>query len=63
MTGKQVLGTREYVTITKDEKNYKYIANIKTSESENYIDREFLETILKTPCEGVEKIKLKCEIV
>ena len=63
MTWKQVLGTREYITITKDEKSYKYIANIKSSQSENYIDRQFLETILKIPHEWMEKIKLKCEIV
>ena len=63
MTGKQVLGTREYITITKDDKSYKYIANIKTSDPENYIDKTFVETILKIPVDWIKRIKLKCEIV
>lgn len=63
MTWKEVLGTREYVTIKKDEKTYKYIANIKVSESQSFIDKGFLEDILKIPAEGVEKIKLRCEIL
>ncbi len=63
ITWKKVLGTKEYVRIFLKDKSYKYLANIKVSQSSNYINRSFLENILKVDSHWIKKIKLDCEIL
>lgn len=60
---KKVLGTKEYVKITAEEKSHTYLANIRVSQSTNYIDRKFVENVLKISPEENTKIRLDCEII
>ena len=59
---KKVLGTKEYLKIFLEEKVHTYLANIRVSQSSNYIDRKFVENVLKISPEETTKIKIDCEV-
>lgn len=63
ITWKEVLWTKEYLTISVDKKDYKYLVNVKVSQNASYIDKNFLENILKISSDSLKKIKLNCEIL
>ncbi len=46
ITWKNILGMREYVNLERKEKSYKYIADIRASQTDNYIDEEFVRETL-----------------
>lgn len=47
LSWKKVLWTKEYITINYNKKSYKYLADIKLSKDNNYIDLDFAQNILK----------------
>jgi len=63
ISGKRVLGTKEYIKITVDEKHFTYLGSIRVSQSSSYIDRKFVENVLKISPEETTKLKLDCEIL
>lgn len=62
---KKVLWAREYITLIYNDKDYKYISEIKVSQNLNYIDRNFLVDILKFTDKDLldSKIILKTKIM
>jgi len=46
ITWKNILGMREYVQLERKEKNYKYIADIRAAQENNFIDEEFVRETL-----------------
>lgn len=46
ITWKNILGIREYVSLVRKEKTYKYIADIRPSQESNYIDETFVRETL-----------------
>jgi len=63
LSGKKVVGSREYVKISHNEKTYNYIADINVWLAENKIDRVFVEDILKISLWEKQKLRLECEIL
>lgn len=63
VSGKKVLGTKEYVKVTVGEKNHTYLSSIRVSQSSNYMDRKFIEDILKISPEETTKLKFQCEVL
>lgn len=63
ISGKKILGTKEYITINLDEKTYTYVAHIRVSQGSSYIDRKFVENVLKISPEEATKLKFNCEIL
>lgn len=59
---KKVLWSREYLHIIYDKKDFKYLADIKPSNSKNYIDKEFVKNVLKISDEIIEKWIIKLDI-
>ena len=60
---KKVLWTKEYIKITLEEKQHRYLSNIRVAQSTNYIDRNFVKNVLKLSPEETTKIRLKCDIL
>lgn len=60
---KNILGTKEYIKVHVDEKSYTYLASIRVSQSSSYIDRKFVENVLKISPEEATKLKFRCEIL
>ncbi len=65
ISGKDVLGAREYITLEYNEKNFKYISEIQISHSASYLDEEFARDVLQLSSEELDhgKIKLKASIL
>jgi len=65
ISGKKVLWNKEYIEIFYEENSQKIIWEIKTTKSNNYIDKNFLLNSLKVPENKIknEIIKLKCNIL
>ncbi len=63
ISGKKVLGTKEYIKISLDDKTHTYLANVRVSQSSSYISRSFVRDVLKIPENDTTKIKLDCEIL
>ncbi|MDC0506180.1 hypothetical protein OAN96_01145, partial [Candidatus Gracilibacteria bacterium] len=61
ISGKNVLGAREYVSLQYNEKSFKYIAEIQISQSVSYLDTDFAIDVLKLSSEELEsgKVRLK----
>lgn len=51
---KKVLWNKEYIIIKYNDKEFKYVTDIKISHQENYISKDFLINILKYPQEKIE---------
>lgn len=51
---KKVLWNKEYISIKYNDKEFKYITDIKISHIENYISKDFLINVLKYPIEKIE---------
>ena len=62
---KKVLGIKDYLSIEYNDKTYKYLSEIKTSQKANYISEDFLFNVLKVPKESFESwtINLKVKIL
>jgi alpha-L-glutamate ligase-like protein len=60
---KKVLWSREYLRIVYEEKDYKYLTEIKPSNSKNYIDKDFVKNVLKLSNKIIEKWVVKLDIV
>lgn len=63
LSGKKVVGAREYLKIHHNEKQHNYIADIRLSQNESHIDRAFVEDVLKIDVSKKNKIRLDCEIL
>jgi len=63
ISGKNVLGAREYVTLEYNEKTYKYIGEIQISQSVSYLDTEFASDVLQLSREEIESGKMKLKAV
>lgn len=63
LSGKKVVGSREYLKIFHDEKTLNYIADIHISRWDSFISREFVQDILKINIWDKTRIKLECEIL
>jgi len=63
ISGKHVLGIKEYIKIKIDEKTHTYLWSIRVSQSSSYIDRKFVEDVLKISPEETTKLRLDCEIL
>ena len=61
ITWKKVIGSREYLVFKYLEKDYKYLADIKPSNTKSYIDKNFLIDVLRLDKEDVEKWTIKLE--
>lgn len=59
LSGKQVAGPREYLQLFSKDKTYTYIANIRISEDESYIDEAFVQDIFKIDTTNKKSIRLK----
>ncbi len=62
---KKVVGSKEYLFFEYKDKKYKYLANIKPSNSKSYIDKTFAKEVLKIDDKQIEKwyIKFDCKIL
>lgn len=58
ISGKKVVGSREYLELFYEGKTYNYIAQIRTSQSSNFIDRNFMKDVLKVEQDEIGKIKI-----
>lgn len=62
ISGKKVLGDREYITLLSGEKKHTYLAELKLHSTSNFLDSEFVEHVLKIPTEGKETLRLVVQI-
>lgn len=60
---KKVLGSREYIHLNYNEKDFKYLTDIKPSNIKSYIDKDFVINVLKASEETLEKWIIKLDIV
>ena len=63
LSGKKVAGSQEYLKMTYEEKTYNYIADIRVSSLESFIDIEFVREVLKMEVWEKTSIRLDCEIL
>lgn len=63
LSGKQVAGPREYLQIFSGDRIYTYIADIRASKEESYIDEAFVRDILKIDVSTKKNLRLKGEIL
>ncbi len=59
---KKVLWPREYLHIFYKDKDYKYLTDVKLSNSKNHIDKDFVVGVLKAEDEVIEKWSIKLEV-
>lgn len=59
---RKVIGEREFITFTYNEKVHQYLSYIKINQEESYIDEDFLKNVLKINDETIEKWILKMQI-
>jgi len=59
---KKVVWTREYLHIEYNEKKYKYLAEIKSGNVKNYIDKDFALNVLKVSKNEITKGVVKCNL-
>lgn len=59
ISGKKVLWQREYITLNYNEKEYKYLTEINTGQTFSFIDKWFLENILKVDSDKLKNKKIK----
>ena len=64
ISGKKVLWQREYITLNYNDKEYKYLTEINTGQTSSFIDKSFLENILKLDSEKLEnkKIRIRADV-
>ena len=60
---KKVVWLREYLRFRFKEKNYNYIADIRASQSENFIDTDFAQEILGIDPETQTQVRLETELL
>lgn len=60
---KKVVWSREYLHFSYNDRGYKYLADIKASNTKSYIDKEFALNILKLDEHEIEKWTIKFETV
>ncbi len=63
ITWKKVVGSREYLHFKYIEKEYKYLADIKPSNTKSYIDKDFVLDVLKLEESEINKWFLKLETI
>lgn len=63
LSGKQIVGPREYLKMHYNDKVYTYIADIRTSEIQNMIDRSFLTDTLNIDIGEKTSIRIESEIL
>ena len=63
VSGKKVAWLREYLRFRFKEKNYNYIADIRASQSDNYIDSEFAREILWIDPDVQKQVRLETELL
>lgn len=63
ISGKNVVGAKEYVTLESGEKSFKYIADIQISHSMSYLDIDFATDVLRLNEEQIESWKIKLKTV
>ncbi len=63
LSGKKIVGSREYLKIFHNEKVYNYIAEIRVSKEESFIDKNFVQDILKIDLWDKSKLRLECDIL
>ncbi len=60
---KKIVGTKEYFKIFHNDREHQYIASLRLSETESFIDRKFLSEVLKIPFGEKTRIKLDGELL
>ena len=63
LSGKKVAWSQEYLKITLKEKTYNYIADIRSSLAENFIDTAFAEEVLQLNTKEKKSLRLDCEML
>ena len=63
VSGKKVAGLQEYLKIIHWEKNYNYIADIRISATDNILDRDFAQEVLKIDIRDKTTLRLDSEIL
>lgn len=65
ISGKKVVGNKEYIEITYNDKTFQSVCEIKTNKPNSYIHIDYLVNILKYPQEKIKWniVKLKCSIL
>ncbi|MGE4443708.1 MAG: tyrosine/phenylalanine carboxypeptidase domain-containing protein [Candidatus Altimarinota bacterium] len=65
ISGKKVVGNKEYIEITYNDKTFQSVCEIKTNKPNSYIHIDYLINILKYPQEKIKGniVKLKCSIL
>ncbi len=65
ISGKKVVGNKEYIEITYNDKTFQSVCEIKTNKPNSYIHIDYLINILKYPQEKIKWniVKLKCSIL
>lgn len=59
---RKVIGEREFISFTYNEKVHQYLSYIKINQEESYIDEDFIKNVLKINDEVIEKWILKMQI-
>ncbi len=63
VSGKKILWLREYLEFYHKDKKYNYIADIRPSQSENYIDIEFAREVLGIDTEIHSQVRLETKLL
>ncbi|MDD3646384.1 MAG: DUF1704 domain-containing protein [Candidatus Gracilibacteria bacterium] len=62
ISGKKVVGGKEYLKIKYNEKTYKYLAEVKLIDSKSFMDIEFAKNVLKLSDDTIESGTIKLDI-
>lgn len=59
---KKVLWNKEYLTIIYDNKKYKYLTEIKSTNTKSYIDKDFTINVLRLPEKQIELWNIRLDV-
>ncbi len=62
LSGKKVVWAREYITLSLNEKKYKYLAETRSGRNFSILDKDFVENVLKVDVETLKKWKILLDV-
>ncbi len=62
LSGKKVVWAREYITLSLNDKKYKYLAETRSGRNFSILDKDFVENVLKVNTDELKKAKLSLDV-